>query len=308
MGSGSQLEATLNFQLQPWLSDLYQRHGCEKYAMSREEFCRILSRITGKYLPAQAREGQLRQFCSGLRCEELVLARACAAGNERAWEDFFTRYREKLHDAALSITRDDSKARELAGSIYADLYGAPNRDGQRVSKLTYYDGRGSLEGWLRIVLAQRHVNNYRSDRRTVSLDEEHEEGKQFATNEPEHGADVDPRLNLATDQALAALSAEDRYVLACYFLDNLTLAKIAAILRVHESTISRRLEKLVKSLRKNILSILTRNGMSRRQAQEALDVDVRDLAVDIRRRLTQDSVSSAFSKEERAIPAGEGQD
>ena len=35
--------------------------------------------------------------------------------------------------------------------------------------------------------------------------------------------------------------------------------------------------------------------MSRRQALEALDVDVRDVRLDIRRRLTQESEMSPFS-------------
>jgi RNA polymerase sigma-70 factor (ECF subfamily) len=83
--------------------------------------------------------------------------------------------------------------------------------------------------------------------------------------------------------------------LAYYFLDDLTLARIAAILRVHESTISRRLEKLVRQVRKDIVLCLTRKGMSRRQAEEALETDVRDLAIDIRKQLTQDSSSAPFS-------------
>jgi hypothetical protein len=47
--------------------------------------------------------------------------------------------------------------------------------------------------------------------------------------------------------------------------------------------------------------------MSRRQAEEALEVDVRDLTVDIRNRLAQDSASGTFSKE-KAIRAGEWPD
>ena len=58
------------------------------------------------------------------------------------------------------------------------------------------------------------------------------------------------------------------------------------MLGVHESTISRKLDKLAKSLRKQIMAGLNRRGMSRRQAEEALDVDVRDLQVDIRRSLS----------------------
>src|SRR5712691_8118737 len=79
-----------------------------------------------------------------------------------------------------SLTREDSTGRELADSVYADLFGTRMREGNRVSRLTYYGGRGSLDGWLRTVLAQEFVNTYRKQRRTVSLDEESEEGMQFA--------------------------------------------------------------------------------------------------------------------------------
>ena len=57
------------------------------------------------------------------------------------------------------------------------------------------------------------------------------------------------------------------------------------MLGVHESTISRKLDKLARSLRKQIVDTLGCWGMSRRQAEEALEVDVRDLQVDIRRSL-----------------------
>jgi RNA polymerase sigma-70 factor (ECF subfamily) len=285
---------------------LYEKSAGKNYGISSSEFAGILTAISAKYAPG-ASEDELRDLYLSLHIEELALARGCAAGNERAWQDFMIRYREKLHDAALAITRDDSQARELAGSIYADLYGTGNRDGQRVSKLSYYNGRGSLEGWLRTVLAQRQVNDYRSRRHNVSLEEEHEAGRQFAAPDPAVVVEADHRLISATDAALAALSPEDRCILAYYFLDDLTLAKIARILGVHESTISRRLEKIVKVLRKDIVLRLTQQGLSRRQAEEALDVDVRDLTMDIRGRLTQDSAGEAFSKQ-KVIRAGEGQE
>jgi RNA polymerase sigma-70 factor (ECF subfamily) len=110
----------------------------------------------------------------------------------------------------------------------------------------------------------------------------------------------------ATDEALAALAAEDRFVLAAYYLDGRTLAEIARMLSVHESTISRKLDKLAKSLRKQILAGLGRQGMSRRQAEEALEVDVRDLSLNLRERLAQDSAREAFSKKKVEAPASDG--
>lgn len=307
MAGSSHSASSFRLQLETLLAELFQKSCGTKYGLDCQQFGAMLVAIAEKYLPEDATEGEVRELYLSLRLEELALARGCAAGNERAWEDFMLRYREKLHDAALSITREDSQARELAGSIYAELYGTGNKKGERVSKLSYYNGRGSLEGWLRTVLAQRRVNEYRGTHNAVSLDEESEEGKQFAAVSSATPAVVDPRLNVAIDTALAALSGEERCILAYYFLDDLTLARIASILRVHESTISRRLEKLVTGLRKDILLRLTRAGMTRRQAEEALEVDVRDLAVDIRRSLTQDSPAKAFSKE-KIVSAGEGQD
>jgi RNA polymerase sigma-70 factor, ECF subfamily len=307
MSVGAHPASLLRSETEPLLSELYQKSGALRFGMSKTDFCSILVAVAERYIPPDASQEDLRDFYLSLRVEELALARSCAQGDEKAWEEFFTRYREKLHDTALAITREDSRARELAGSIYADLYGTGNRDGQRISKLTYYNGRGSLEGWLRTVMAQRQVNDYRGTRRNVSLEEETEAGKQFAVVSAETSRSVDPRLGFATDQALAAISPEDRCVLAYYFLDDLTLAKIASILGVHESTISRRLERVVKALRKDIVLRLTQQGMSRRQAEEALDVDVRDLALDIRKTLTQESAPTTFSKK-KVVPAGEAQE
>jgi RNA polymerase sigma-70 factor (ECF subfamily) len=281
------------------LVELHTKSGCEKIGMARESFAAILCDVATKYLPAENTEAEARTFLLTLRVEELALARACAAGNNSAWELFLTRYREKLYLSALRIAREDSAARDLADSLYAELYGTTTRDGERVSKLASFTGRGSLEGWLRTVLAQEFVNRYRRTKRLVSLEEEGEDGAQFAAHEPEPIPSADSRLESAIDAALASLDTEDRMVLAAYYLDGRTLAEIARMLGVHESTISRKVDKLAKSLRKKILAGMIQQGMARRQAEEALEVDVRDLRVDIRRSLAQDSPAGAFSVKER---------
>jgi RNA polymerase sigma-70 factor, ECF subfamily len=284
----------------------YEKSRAGEFGLNVEDFHSILKEVCKKCLPADAQPSEKQSLLASLRVEELALARACAAGHERAWEVFLARFREKLYDIAGYIAKESSAARELADSLYADLYGTSVRDGQRVSKLASYTGRGSLEGWLRTVLAQEFVNRYRRQRRLVSLDEESEEGVQFAAAAPAPAVGVDPRIEAATDEALAELSAEDRFVLASYYLDERTLAEIARTLHVHESTISRKLDKLAKSLRKRILAGLTRQGLSRQQAQEALEVDVRDLQLNLRKRLLQENAHRAFSEKKAEARAGEG--
>jgi len=292
-------------EVQAVAAELYALCGAAEFGMSREELAHILAQVAQKYLepgsPLPAPE-----FCRSLKLPELVLARACAAGNERAWEVFMSRYREKLYEVGLQITREDSAARDLSDSLYAELYGTTTRDGVRVSKLNFYTGRGSLEGWLRTVMAQEHVNRYRRQKRNLSLDEETEEGTQFAAPETEPANPLDPRLEAATDEALTVLPAEDQFILAAYYLDDRTLVEIAHMLSVHESTISRKLDKLAKALRKQILAGLGRRGMSRRQAEEAMEADVRDFTLNLRDRLAQESPGETFQKKKVGAPAGDG--
>ena len=292
--------------LQAMCHGLCAQSRCAEWGIPNPEFEQILLGVGAKYLPEGTQSGEAAAFFKSLKVEELALARGCAAGHERAWEVFLTRYREKLFEMALSIAREAATARELADSLYADLYGVNSR-GERVSKLASYTGRGSLEGWLRTVLAQEFVNRYRKQRRTTSLDEEIEQGRQFASQPLETAGKVagleanspiDPRLDQSITSVLESLTSEDRYVLASYFLDGRTLAEVARSLGVHESTISRRVDKLARGLRKQILSELGRRGMTRRQAEESLDTDVRDLRVDLRVRLTQESRAGTFSPRE----------
>jgi RNA polymerase sigma-70 factor (ECF subfamily) len=223
-----------------------------------------------------------------LHVEDLALAHACARGCEPAWEFFLNQYRQKLYDAAGAIAKEDSIARELADSIYSDLFGTrQTNDGERISKLASYTGRGSLEGWLRTVLAQEYINRYRRQRRLVSFEEKTESGRQFEAKDNVAALSPDVRVEHAVDKALAELSAEERLILASYYLDGRTLAGIAGMLGVHESTISRRLEKVTISVRKQIVRELRQGGMSAREIDEALQTDVRDLTVDIRGTLLQ---------------------
>jgi RNA polymerase sigma-70 factor (ECF subfamily) len=262
--------------------ELYARSGATAYGLSLEQFTAILGTVVARTedMSGSSKE-EIATFLSGLKLDELALAHGCAAGNQHAWDVFLTKYRESIYQAARSITRNESTGRELADSLYAELYGIGPAE-ERRSKLALYSGRGSLAGWLRMVLSQSFVNQIRAGKRLVSIEEEEEEhGTQFAAAAPESVAPADPRLKEAVDQVLGELSAEERFLLSSYFLDGRRLAEIGRTLGVHESTISRKMEKLLGEVRKRLRKALERRGMSRRQAEEALEVDVRDLELDV---------------------------
>ena len=298
VSSGQTAESTrLSAAVRSVCDRLCETAQAARYGLNPDSFRAILLDIADHYIPG-AKDQELVRFLEPLKAEELALARGCVEGNEFAWHTFLTRYRASLYGAAYSVAKEESIARELADSLYAELYGLPNESGRRTSKLQYYKGRGSLEGWLRTVVAQEFVNRYRRTRREVSLEEKVEAGAQFAASGGEAStAAADPRIAQAVSQAMAGLDSESRLLLNAYYLDGRTLAEIGRVLHVHESTISRKLERATTALRKSIRKELLAKGLSARQADELMqETDVRDLNVNIRENLQQESSPTAFYK------------
>src|SRR5450755_4772478 len=95
---------TRTFPMEPLASELYAKSGGAGYGLAQAEFNAILGRIACKYLPNSTDTtdgGALHTLLSSLHVEDLALARACAAGNDDAWQELLTRYQQILSRAAL---------------------------------------------------------------------------------------------------------------------------------------------------------------------------------------------------------------
>ena len=241
---------------------------------------------------------QRAAFCRSLHLSELALAHSCVLGREAAWQRFLSLYRSSLTQAAIAITGSATVGHELADSLYAELYGLRELDGQRRSPLASYSGRGSLLGWLRTTLAQRHVDHHRRTRREAPLDNVDVPAAEVST--PPKSAEVS-RLTDAVRRSLQTLTPEDRFVLSAYFLDRQSLLEISRLIRVHEATVSRRLKRLVTDLRKQLIHHLQSGGLSKRAAEEALGTDPRDIELNLRA-LLQTSQSPPFSDKAASHP------
>jgi RNA polymerase sigma-70 factor (ECF subfamily) len=134
-------------------------------------------------------------------------------------------------------------------------------------------------GWLRTTLVQRHIDYYRHTRRESPLEAQDPPAPPTAATQSPL---IMQKLQIAIGDTLQALSAEDRFLLSSYFLDQCTLRQIAQLLRVHEATVSRKLNRLTAGVRKHLLKSLETSGLSRRGAEEALGIDPRDLTINLR--------------------------
>jgi RNA polymerase sigma-70 factor, ECF subfamily len=263
--------------------------------LTETEFAEVLLGVGAKSNFGATPDGQADAsrravFLRGLHLRDLALAHGCARGKEAAWQRFVHRFRAPLREAALAITHSSSEGEDLADSLYSELFGLTEREGRRWSPLATYSGRGSLMGWLRATLAQRHVDRHRAVHREAVLESD---AIPASASAPQPEPQTLEYLTRALAATLSALPAEDRFLLSAYFLDGRTLLDLARLLRVHEATISRRVRRLTDDLRRKLLKQLENGGMSRRAAQETLGTDPRDLTVNLRN-LLQSSPSSTF--------------
>lgn len=281
------------------LDELWHECGAGTWGLERNEFDRIILLVamgqnSGLASGTMAAPEQQAGFFRGLKMADLVLAKACAAANERAWEHFMAAYGQQLTRAAIAITGSETVGRDLADAFYAELYGLTTRDGQRRCPLDSYRGRGSLLGWLRTTLAQRFVDHYRRTFREQALDDEvHEAPAPDSIPDPEPA--LIETLRQAVQTALRDQPPEERFLLAAYYVDERTLAEIGVVLHVHEATISRRLRRATDAVRKKLMRNLEKSGMSRKAAEEALGTDPRDLDLKMDlRKLLQSSQPEPF--------------
>jgi RNA polymerase sigma-70 factor (ECF subfamily) len=196
---------------------------------------------------------------SGSHAADLELARRCAAGEDAAWERFLLEYRPLLYRAADALDRRGG-ARDLADSLYAELYGIPQGETERRSLFRYFQGRSSLATWLRAVLSQRYVDRVRAQRRLDPLADE-DSAPQPAGGRPPDPPDPDRArhaglLRVALASAVERLDPRDRLRLACYYAQGLTLAATGRLLHEHEATASRQLARTRQSLRETVERVL----------------------------------------------------
>jgi len=284
------------------LAGLWRQCGAADWGLTLGECQRILVEVAAasNFGLAAGEIASFRQqaaFFAALCLPDLVLARACARGHERAWQHFVGIYRQPLIRAAGAITGSGILGRELADQLYAELYGLTTRDdGQRRCPLASYRGRGSLMGWLRTTLAQRHVDHHRRTRREEPLDEGDADLAAAADPPGETPPSALRTLQRAIEEALRLRDEEERFLLAAYYLDGRTLLQIARMMSVHEATVSRKLQRATGAIRKQILKNLQRAGLSRRAAEEAMGADPRDLDLNLKK-LLQNSQTEAFQEQ-----------
>ncbi|MET0213816.1 MAG: sigma-70 family RNA polymerase sigma factor [Vicinamibacterales bacterium] len=239
---------------------LYHRADAARWELSIEDFARALQRsVTKAFADRTPSARDVQRYVDSLRHADLALACACAAGHEAAWDHFVLEYRPVLYRAADALDPSGG-ARELADSLYADLFGLETD----ASLFRYFHGRSSLATWLRAVLAQRLVDRVRAGARTAPLPDEEPATPTNQVPDPDRSRYL-TLIHKALGEAIANLDARARLRIRYYYVQRLTLADTGRLLGEHEASVSRHLSAARKAIRRDVERRLSASGLAREE-------------------------------------------
>ncbi len=189
-----------------------------------------------------------------LKGEDLVLACACLRGHKAALAALDRMVRRIAEEVIARHVTSGLERTELAHEVMRRLLvadGGPPR-------LEQYGGRGSLEGFIRVMALRLALNAARGHRRHETLDSTVAaaaalDGLAAAPAELEHLRRLyRPAFETALREALAALPARERNLLRLHYLERLPCEHLAAMYGVHETTAWRWITRTTAALREDI--------------------------------------------------------
>lgn len=248
----------------------------------------------------KASGAEIKAFVDELRADDLCLIVACENADEKAWNDLVRNFDSTVKSAARKIANNNDDAEDLASSIWAELHGLrQDKNGKLRTKLSYYSGRGSLAGWLRAVVSQLAIDEFRKQSRFVQIEENREfenlanESSEKSENNSVVGHSDNPEQIFSENQtrkdvaealkfAIEELEAEDKLILKLYYFDELKLKDIGVCLGFHEATASRKLARTQAEIRKSVERTLkTAHGWSDAEVKRYLSETAEKLGVNL---------------------------
>jgi RNA polymerase sigma-70 factor len=251
-----------------------EKHG--DLGLSCAAFEARIQTTVSRYLGDHEHPGDAVRALSILNTSDLYLAMSCAHGSDAAWRRLRLLYGKYLVDLFRWMDRPH-KAQEEAENLIADLF-LPDQSGQ--SRIASYDGRSSLVTWLRVIVSHRVINERQRkgrggqstadlpelpDRSTIAEMEDRLESNRYL-----------PAVRHCLAQACRHLSDHERLILLWRFDEERQLGEIARLTSIHQSTVTRQIERTLKRMRAELETLLASEfKLSRPVIQECLSLLVR---------------------------------
>jgi RNA polymerase sigma-70 factor (ECF subfamily) len=209
---------------------------------------------------------ELESTLAALNLADLYLACGCVEGVAAAVDTFNARLMSQIGAFVARVASGRDFVDEVAQRLRVKLLVGANGEAPRIGQ---YGGRGSLESWVCAAAIRVALDLHRGPAAGASADVD--ELPLPGPGDPELDYlrhEYADHFRTATADAFGVLSARERTLLRLYYLERLTLDKIAPIYRVHATTVMRWLGEA----RESIL------GESRRLLRERLSLSESEVA------------------------------
>ncbi len=157
---------------------------------------------------------------SSEKSEFIELARLCASGDRKAQERLYRLFYGRMLPVCLRYAKDSELAKDLLQDAFIKVF----------SKIKSYDGVGSLEGWIRRIVVNNAIDEFRKKKNDFFLMESIEN---FSETEEEEDDDKEVKLKASqVIEALQELTPAYRAVFNMFVFEEMTHAEIVEELRL----------------------------------------------------------------------------
>jgi RNA polymerase sigma-70 factor len=233
----------------------FAKHGDLElpFTAFHEGLAHITERCLGRDAPWDGRT----EFLSKLHTDDLYLTTACALNSDAAWARFYSLYQKYVNDLLRYLCSARGIAAEPVSDLLMDLF-LPDRSGR--CRIASYDGRSSLATWLRVIVSHRVINEGQSRRnsllRTGLCPELADESALERLETSIKAARYEQIIQECLKSACDVLSPQEKLMVLSRFEEGLHLGEIADSFGVHQSTVTRSLERVAKKIREHVVRIL----------------------------------------------------
>ena len=201
-------------------------------------------------------------YLERIHTKDLYLTMGMSTGNEKAWEIFEERFAPKINDFAQYYADDEDIAEDVFAYTKSSLFVKIKKTGK--PKIDSYNGRGSLESWLKVIVYREVITHQKNRMKSLSLD------SIVLGVEEDHDYDSEMKMiSTILMSGFKSLEEKDKVLLREYYILKQPERILADKYNVNVSTISRRLRKICDHLYL-VFFTLAKNDfhLERQEAQE----------------------------------------
>ena len=225
-----------------------------------------------EYLAAHLRtDVPVEQALRNLSADDLWLVHACLQEDNVALREFeiVLKYvsRKVGVDSELSFDGRDDLLQQLRSSLLV------SKDGSKPPLLDSYAGRGSLKGWLQVVLRREKMRAQKPRRETTELSSMVEQTFLVEERDPETRAlhlQHQVILKEVFRAAVERLEPDSRLLLVMWIVEDMTQEQMGKVIGAHRMTIGRYIDRLCRQLLFNLHLEMNRRVKLRRCDVESL--------------------------------------